>query len=437
MPRTTTKPVIELGCEQVQICGTALPRMSRTWTPSAWHVVSETVLDQPTSQALYHVATDLAAGFNVLLHGPAATTKTSLARLLAALTGHELVVLDLAVSPRGAAAEALAQQVNDAVGRRAWLLLEDLGAADPALLSRLCTWADTARPKMLATADSVSVVPAGVRNRFQMVATQPPNQVDCLAMARYLIDGRQPEVIVDGQAWCGLAGLHGGKAPLSALRLRGLDATLRQLAAFHAVAAEATAVGAGSEPSWTSGPSYVYSRRDLRRGLELLNQALARGTSRATAVRQMVETIYVAGLPVGEQAAVRSLARIHGLLESAAPGPVGIAARRQLPQLELLPRRQVVTGAWRGEPLRWRFEAVRGQGVEFATSPRTSAGAARLALAIGAQQVAEARHGGAQGSVLRTVLPATGGYELSLTGWESSHAAGQRGLDFTLAYQLV
>jgi len=364
--------------------------------------------------------------------------------------------------------------VTQSVRRGAWLLLDELNLAEPAVIERLNPLLDTPRSMILtegygtrfgggdeaihpefavlatmnpATYAGRAPLSPAFANRFMMVQTRNPDEAACQAMIRFLIDGRQPTVEVGGERWSGLAGVR-TQPPLTVLRGRGLEHLLERLAAFHCAVVAATTSAPGRVPEVGAGrrQPYVFGRRDLRRALEFLSRALLQGRGRESAMQKVIEHVYLARLESADRPGVELLAETHGV--GTGQRPEAILSNSSAParlRLDLTNRLQTVSGVYRGEPLRWEFRAARDQTVEFTTSP-SSGGTADwdtvLRIYLGTHKVAEDDDGGDRHtSLLRKTIEASGVYDVELAQWRSSSVASKLPPDlrltFTLAYRLV
>jgi len=86
-------------------------------------VLSEIVLDQPTATTLYHLATGLAHGLDILMEGETGTSKTCLIGYLAALAGREVTRFNL--SNTTDSGELLAGMSRTRSGRCRWTRCAD------------------------------------------------------------------------------------------------------------------------------------------------------------------------------------------------------------------------------------------------------------------------------------------------------------------------
>jgi hypothetical protein len=358
------KPFLEVTKTAVRVGEVLLPvRRDATRHPLAPDPAAFThfCTDAPTAETLDHVARSVLLGEPCLLEGPTGSAKTSAVLYLAALTAQPVIAIPCSGQldtadlvgrhvPSGMAASGgwawLDGHVLKAMDIGAWLLLEEVNLAEAALLERINSILDL-KPSFVVSEHAYEVIGGAdrpVHPAFRVAATQnpargyagrnpmspawldrwrahryvdAPRMPEYHALAKFLVYGSQPDVIVNGARYRG-AKMPAPLADLAAFPI--VARLLAPLALFHSSLAEAAA-GEGVDASkFATGPGSppVITRRGYLSFFYFLRDALKpepRGSVRRT-IRLALKRYYVDALSSDAQREV-----VLRLLDAAGIGP--------------------------------------------------------------------------------------------------------------------
>ncbi len=307
------------------------------------------VLDDETASTLLHVARAVQLREPCLLEGETSTSKTSSILWLAARLGVPLARLNLhghtdagelvgrhLPAPGGGFAWCDGLLLR-ALREGMWVLLDEVNLAESAVVERIDALLERT-PTLVLTEHDHRVFGAGgepIHSAFRVFATmnptgyagraqlspafldrfrahrfvRSPGEPAVTAMLRARVDGAQPDVVVDGEAWSGEIDPCPPNAALASVP--GIRAALDQIARFHVAADEALRVeGSGLGVSSTAAPT----RRALLSVLDLLERSIADGASLPRAMARALDRYYVARVAPGpEREALTRLMEAHGL----------------------------------------------------------------------------------------------------------------------------
>ncbi len=263
------------------------------------------VIDGSTGETLQVVARAVADRVPVLLEGPTATSKSSTVVWLAHQLGYPVVRVNL--SAHADTAELLGRYMPTPAGWRwsdgsvvralragAWLVLDELNLADPAVVERLNPLLEDTPSLRLTEHDGEVFGPGGtpIHPDFRIFATanpatyggrrsmspalrdrfilhhQPgvPSEEDLEAMLRSLMLGKETPITVGGQRYAVEA--RAARHPL------GLDLTLADRLVVQLARLWSGLIRLGDQPDvFGQGTAPIYTRR----GLIALTRGLARG----------------------------------------------------------------------------------------------------------------------------------------------------------------
>lgn len=228
----------------------------------------------------------------------------------------------------------------------AWLLLDEVNLGG-AVLERLNSILETPRTFYLSEGDGRRYGPGGLaihpafrviatmnpaeyagrsalspafRNRFSARFTPEPGEQDFLIMLRCLALGETPQLTLGGQVLAGAAAGAPALRPLwpNVREVVGIERVLERLAALHhklAAMARATEDDAAGTLGSERREGYAYTRRDLRRVLDLVEDGLAAGSGAVdTLLREAIDYVYCQRLAdPAESRAVRDLIEAMGI----------------------------------------------------------------------------------------------------------------------------
>lgn len=296
--------------DQVRILDMGLPvRPGGPLTPSL-DLFQHYTLDEPTLKMLRFIARAVRLRQPCLLEGETATSKTSAILFLAALSGHQVVRINL--NGQTDTSELVGRYVpNDAVGGAAWrfseglvplamrlgwwVILDEVNLAEPPVLERLNSVLErdptlvlTEGPgtrfgaggdvplhpdfRVFATMNPAeyqgrSVLSPAYKDRW--VATwqaEAPGEREYRQMLERVVYGRHPDVDVGGLRYRGALAWRDGEAPYAKLGTTpGVPAFLSRLAALHAGLVRMATASEGKSASLGASrrERYVFSRRAL------------------------------------------------------------------------------------------------------------------------------------------------------------------------------
>ena len=304
-------PSLHILAERVRVLDIVLERGTPGRRTPSLAAFDDYTLDGPTLSVLRGIARAIRLGHPCLLEGDTATSKTSAVRFLAALTGAEVVRLNLngqtdtgelvgryVPDPQGGwrFAEGLVPQ---AMRHGWWVVLDEVNLAEPAVLERLNPCLERVPEltlsegpgtrfgvggdvevhpdfRVLATMNPAeytgrSVLSEAWRDRFlaQVVATRP-SELEWRQLLEHAVYGRQPVVEVAGRRW-GSAD-HRGPGRPALQTIDGLDAAWPRVASLFAGLVEMSSPYAdrGAPLGVRRRERYVFSRRGVLALLDAL-----------------------------------------------------------------------------------------------------------------------------------------------------------------------
>jgi MoxR-like ATPase len=308
-------PAIQRLQSSLRVLDVAIPLVKPgPMTPSKT-LFSHYCLDARTLQMMRFVTRAVQLSHPCLLEGDTATSKTSVIQYLAALSGHQVVRLNLngqsdtselvgryvptdrETGPAWRFQEGLVPQ---AMRHGWWVILDEVNLAEPAVLERLNSVLERSPTLVLTEGTGTQFGPGAdvaVHPNFRIFATMnpaeyqgrsvlspaykdrwiatfhatSPDELHYRQMLERLVYGRQPDVLVGGMAYAGSV----DDAPShSTIRdVSGADELLSRLAALHAglVSMSTAADGRSASLGASRRERYVFSRRALLGVLDALH----------------------------------------------------------------------------------------------------------------------------------------------------------------------
>ena len=342
---TGNRPFLKVAETLVDIGGIELPRrpdIGCKGVPQLLHL-GPYCLDQVTAETLFYLAEAILLREPCMLEGTTGTSKSSSILYLCHLLRQPVLRLNLNGSTDSG--ELVGRYVPETSGgwrfhlgllvtamlEGQFLIYDEINLCEPQVIERVNSSLEEVPSLVLTEHDHSSVEPVhedfrvfgtcnpygaysgrqamspALKDRFQSYRIVPPaGEKEFLDLGLYLVHGRQPEITVRGQSYCG--GQENASLPRLA-KIPNFDSFLEALARFHVSLEAAAGGGDGEAPKLGAAQRepIVFSRRGFINTLRFLDWSLAGSKDAkdaAGAAWAALERYYIAKLSGSDDRAV-------------------------------------------------------------------------------------------------------------------------------------